>query len=473
MKSLTSSTNQRQRRKWRWAVLAPMAIALVVLAEIFLLGGLDLEYSNYFSLSDTFHGYRFADVHTCENWLERQDNVAYSRDFHIDPVIVSSTEQEQRSCSVGCRFGIGLDKIADATFGEPLSRHTDRILRSMESAEYYIENKIDVARGRGFNIIMTTSLSSDIPVGYFSWAEYDIMAPVQRKTEKALAAAFISNCNGNNFRLKALEMLEKTGIKIDSYGSCHNNRDSHVDKLEILKRYKFSLAFENSNEEDYVTEKFFQSLVAGSVPVVVGAPNIQDFKPGHGSVMHIKSLDDVPTVAKVMKFLDQNPEAFNQTLRWKYEGPLDSFKALVDMSAVHSSCRLCIYIATKLREKEEKMLKFQKRPCKCRSNGGIMYHLYVRERGHFEMVSVFLSDLKITAMENAVLHKFKSLNYTPIWKDQRPERIRGDNNLKVYKIYPVGITQRQALFGNKFNIDSDFANHVRSHPCAKFEVIFV
>jgi hypothetical protein len=36
-----------------------------------------------------------------------------------------------------------------------------------------------------------------------------------------------------------------------------------VDKVETLKRYKFSLAFENSNEEDYVTEKFFQSLVTG------------------------------------------------------------------------------------------------------------------------------------------------------------------------------------------------------------------
>lgn len=33
--------------------------------------------------------------------------------------------------------------------------------------------------------------------------------------------------------------------------------------MEALKHYKFSLAFENSNEEDYVTEKFFQSLVAG------------------------------------------------------------------------------------------------------------------------------------------------------------------------------------------------------------------
>lgn len=36
-----------------------------------------------------------------------------------------------------------------------------------------------------------------------------------------------------------------------------------VDKVQALKRYKFSLAFENSNEEDYVTEKYFQSLVAG------------------------------------------------------------------------------------------------------------------------------------------------------------------------------------------------------------------
>jgi glycoprotein 3-alpha-L-fucosyltransferase len=74
---------------------------------------------------------------------------------------------------------------------------------------------------------MTTRLSSDVPVGYFSWAEYDIMAPVQPKTEEALAAAFISNCGARNFRLQALEILEQSGIKIDSYGGCHNNRNGN------------------------------------------------------------------------------------------------------------------------------------------------------------------------------------------------------------------------------------------------------
>ena len=72
---------------------------------------------------------------------------------------------------------------------------------------------------------MTTSLSSDVPVGYFSWAEYDIMAPVQAKTENALAGAFISNCDARNFRLEALVALEKLNVTIDSYGACHRNRD--------------------------------------------------------------------------------------------------------------------------------------------------------------------------------------------------------------------------------------------------------
>nr|GEW65593.1 RNA-directed DNA polymerase, eukaryota [Tanacetum cinerariifolium] len=68
---------------------------------------------------------------------------------------------------------------------------------------------------------MTTSLSLNVPVGYFLWAEYDIMTPVQPKTKKTLATAFISNCVASNFGLQALNGLEKTNIKIDSYGGLY------------------------------------------------------------------------------------------------------------------------------------------------------------------------------------------------------------------------------------------------------------
>ncbi|KAG7594635.1 Glycosyl transferase family 10 [Arabidopsis thaliana x Arabidopsis arenosa] len=132
-------------------------------------------------------------------------------------------------------------------------------------------------------------------------------------------------------------------------------------------------------------------LLLRSVPVVVGPPNIEEFAPASDSFLHIKSMEDVEPVAKRMKYLAANPAAYNQTLRWKYEGPSDSFKALVDMAAVHSSCRLCIFLATRVREQEEKSPNFKKRPCKCSRGGSdIVYHVFVRERGRFEMVSIFL-----------------------------------------------------------------------------------
>uniref|UniRef100_A0A0D3CII3 Fucosyltransferase n=1 Tax=Brassica oleracea var. oleracea TaxID=109376 RepID=A0A0D3CII3_BRAOL len=238
----------------------PICVAIVVLVEIASMGRLDNA-----SLLDTFTGFLAkspsdklsptkpsglkvgSGMERCEEWLEREDS-----DFE--------------SCSVDCAIGMKSNTTPDAAFGLSHQPGTLSILRSMESARYYLQNNLAQARRKGYDIVMTTSLSSDVPVGYFSWAEYDVMAPVQPKTEKALAAAFISNCIAQNFRLQALEALMEANVTIDSYGTCHRNRNERVEKVEALKHYKFSLAFENTNEEDYVTEKFFQSLVAARVP---------------------------------------------------------------------------------------------------------------------------------------------------------------------------------------------------------------
>ncbi|KAH6794035.1 fucosyltransferase 12 [Perilla frutescens var. hirtella] len=490
------SIDLTRANKKKWSNFLPILVGLVVIGEIAFLGRLDMVKNvdlvnswadSFYHFTRTASSYRIPEAagsdpervvehaDNCEAWLEKEDSVPYSRDFNKDPILVNGGEEEWRTCAVGCKFGYEQGKNPDAGFGTPQQPGTATVLRSMESASYYAENDISKARRRGYDVVMTTSLSSDVPVGYFSWAEYDIMAPVQPKTESAIAAAFISNCGARNFRLQALIGLENANIKIDSYGGCHRNRDGKVDKVEALKRYKFSLAFENSNEEDYVTEKFFQSLVAGTIPVVIGAPNIQDFAPVPGSILHIKELTDVDYVAKTMKYLADNASAFNESLRWKYEGPSDSFKALVDMAAVHSSCRLCIFLATKIQSKDEKGPQFQKRPCKCTSGSKTTYHVYVRERGRFGMESIFLrsDNLTLEALSHAAVQKFRSLKHVPIWKNERPESIRGGNELKIHKMYPVGLTERQALYTFKFNGDSDFRNHIESHPCAKFEVIFV
>lgn len=51
------------------------------------------------------------------------------------------------------------------------------------------------------------------------------------------------------------------------------------------------------------------------MPVVIGAPNIQDFAPGPNTVLHIKTLDDVPLVASEMKHMAKNDSAFKEATR--------------------------------------------------------------------------------------------------------------------------------------------------------------
>ncbi|KAJ0759481.1 putative glycosyl transferase family 10 [Helianthus annuus] len=53
---------------------------------------------------------------------------------------------EWRSCAVECKFGFDNNKKADAAFGLPHGGGTAGILRSMESAQYYPENNLDLAR---------------------------------------------------------------------------------------------------------------------------------------------------------------------------------------------------------------------------------------------------------------------------------------------------------------------------------------
>ncbi len=50
-------------------------------------------------------------------------------------------------------------------------------------------------------------------------------------------------------------------------------------KYEILSQYKFCLCFENMAMKGYVTEKIFDCLYAGTVPLYLGATDIQDLIP--------------------------------------------------------------------------------------------------------------------------------------------------------------------------------------------------
>jgi len=56
-------------------------------------------------------------------------------------------------------------------------------------------------------------------------------------------------------------------------------RGSCDTKAEVLSKYRFSLCFENMTMKGYVTEKIFDCLYAGTIPIYLGATDISDLVP--------------------------------------------------------------------------------------------------------------------------------------------------------------------------------------------------
>jgi hypothetical protein len=56
-----------------------------------------------------------------------------------------------------------------------------------------------------------------------------------------------------------------------------NYRGYVSSKVDILKRYRYCLVMENQRQNGYITEKLFDCLPSGAVPIYWGAQDIQDY----------------------------------------------------------------------------------------------------------------------------------------------------------------------------------------------------
>ena len=81
-------------------------------------------------------------------------------------------------------------------------------------------------------------------------------------------------------RIKFFKKLSKYK-RVDSGGRLLNNIGGPVDdKISFLRKYKFTISFENSSHPGYTTEKIMQPMQAESLPIYWGNPLVHlDFNP--------------------------------------------------------------------------------------------------------------------------------------------------------------------------------------------------
>ena len=79
-----------------------------------------------------------------------------------------------------------------------------------------------------------------------------------------------------NFALAALYRRFPRLPRVSHYPSYRGPLGS---KRETLRRYRFSICYENAVFPGYITEKIFDCFMAGVIPVYLGAPDITDYVP--------------------------------------------------------------------------------------------------------------------------------------------------------------------------------------------------
>ena len=113
---------------------------------------------------------------------------------------------------------------------------------------------------------------------------------------------------------------------IDSLGRCLHNRsfaefdntptawanNGFHEVAEILRHYKFYIAFENSSTLDYVTERVFMALAYGSVPIYHGAPNVDELMPSKKCMINASDFSSAKELAEYINFLDDNDFAYDE-----------------------------------------------------------------------------------------------------------------------------------------------------------------
>lgn len=235
------------------------------------------------------------------------------------------------------------------------------IIASMEGEHYYPQLM-------NHKSVFSYSLESQVPITYANifknklfenlnfnditlqnWQENNIQTiPNKGAINKVLFMA--RNCHSNNHREDIVKSMMKRNI-IHSASSCLRNIQSldspGISKVKIMARYKFYAAFENGNSEDYITEKLWLALEAGTLPIFYGSHSVYKFIPDKNAIINIDDFNTVDDLVDYILYLTTNNTAYELHHAWRHNPLPIEYLNLLGFEHVSWECRTCRWISSK------------------------------------------------------------------------------------------------------------------------------
>ncbi|KRY48863.1 putative membrane protein [Trichinella britovi] len=167
----------------------------------------------------------------------------------------------------------------------------------------------------------------------------------QPNNRTRLAFWIASKCSTHSGREWLVERLARY-IPIDTYGACGTlplarEAFDHDQQRSLAKLYKFRIVFENTVCSHYMTERFFEALIDGSVPVVLRRADYEPIAPEH-SFIAVDDFHSAQQLADYLNFLHTNPRQYEKYHQWTRSSRVELVPSCV--------CNLCLAI----KEEEKK-----------------------------------------------------------------------------------------------------------------------
>ncbi|XP_078069807.1 4-galactosyl-N-acetylglucosaminide 3-alpha-L-fucosyltransferase 9-like [Mustelus asterias] len=168
-----------------------------------------------------------------------------------------------------------------------------------------------------FNLTLTYRQDSDIEAPYGSLRINKVPLDFKLPSKSTLVCWVVSHWNTNHTRVKYYNEFRKY-IKINTYGQAFGSCLSDNKLIPIISSCKFYLSFENSIHKDYITEKLYNALRLGTVPVVLGPPrkNYENYIPGD-SFIHVDDFHSAKELADYLHKLDGNEDLYMHYFKWR------------------------------------------------------------------------------------------------------------------------------------------------------------
>jgi alpha-1,3-fucosyltransferase 10 len=184
-----------------------------------------------------------------------------------------------------------------------------------------------------FDLTMTYERSSDVWCPYFGPAHVPAYEQVPPPVETPARNPVAWLCRNRHDQIGRVEFAADLmqHVAVDSFGDVLRNRPERIGggdaRVDLYRRYKFTLAFENSDCPDYVTEKLFDPLLAGSVPVYRGTDTVAGLAPHPRSYVDARDFSSAAELGRYLTHLDAHDDEYQAFHAWRTEGPTAEFRA--------------------------------------------------------------------------------------------------------------------------------------------------